>query len=262
MAENLEGEIFNNWKVIGDTGERNSNRGQVVLARHIETGKVKKISAKNLKHGDSKGLLEGPERKSILSERAIRNFSYQYKEGTNTTIVGEKNKLNKTGYAGVSYDKSKKRWYSQIALENGKNIGLGRFVDFKEAVITRNKKEIELRGELYSKIGKPIQKINKDKVLVNDYVLKKQKEIDKSLLERNKETKNIKMAINSRNTSGYKGVSYHKKNKKWQASITVNYKRIYLGYFTNKQEAIEARLAAEKKYFKPILDKYEKENKS
>lgn len=47
------------------------------------------------------------------------------------------------------------------------------------------------------------------------------------------------------NTSGYRGVSWHKKNKKWQAKIKSNGKVIYLGEFTVIEDAAEAyRVAA------------------
>lgn len=39
------------------------------------------------------------------------------------------------------------------------------------------------------------------------------------------------------NSSGYKGVSLNKKYKKWEAYITNNYKRVFLGYFDTKKEA-------------------------
>lgn len=42
------------------------------------------------------------------------------------------------------------------------------------------------------------------------------------------------------NTSGYKGVSYHKRDKKYQAYILVNYKRKNLGYFDTPEEASDA----------------------
>jgi hypothetical protein len=46
--------------------------------------------------------------------------------------------------------------------------------------------------------------------------------------------------IRTNNTSGYKGVSYHKGDEKYQARITVNRKRINLGYF---KTAVEAGIA-------------------
>lgn len=53
----------------------------------------------------------------------------------------------------------------------------------------------------------------------------------------------------SRNTSGHPGVVWHKQNSKWQATIMHNYKRRYLGCFTNIEEAISARKAGEKLYW-------------
>ena len=56
------------------------------------------------------------------------------------------------------------------------------------------------------------------------------------------------LPLSSNNTSGVTGVSWNKAAGKWKAQIHVNGKRIYLGYFTNKKEAIKARKKAEKKY--------------
>ena len=41
----------------------------------------------------------------------------------------------------------------------------------------------------------------------------------------------------SSNTSGYKGVTWHSKDKKWQAQIQVNKKNIYLGQYATPQDA-------------------------
>ena len=54
----------------------------------------------------------------------------------------------------------------------------------------------------------------------------------------------------SNNTSGCIGVTWHKRSNKWMARITLNSQDIYLGLFNDKQDAINARLEAEKKYFK------------
>lgn len=58
--------------------------------------------------------------------------------------------------------------------------------------------------------------------------------------------RNLNLAKN--NTSGVTGVWYHKLSDGWYATIKVNYKKINLGYFKNKEDAIAARKAAEVKY--------------
>ena len=56
--------------------------------------------------------------------------------------------------------------------------------------------------------------------------------------------------INKNNNSGVTGVYYDPEAKKWIARITTNNKRIHLGIFDNKDDAIEARKHGEKKYHK------------
>lgn len=51
------------------------------------------------------------------------------------------------------------------------------------------------------------------------------------------------------NTSGHKGACWDKKCKKWAAPIMVDGRNIYLGLFSDIQDAIAAREAAEIKYF-------------
>lgn len=60
--------------------------------------------------------------------------------------------------------------------------------------------------------------------------------------------RNRKLGKNS--TSGAKGVVWYKRDKKYQASIKVDGKHIYLGYFTKKEDAINAYNEASLKYFK------------
>lgn len=56
-------------------------------------------------------------------------------------------------------------------------------------------------------------------------------------------------AQNSMNRNGVAGITFDKLSNKWNAYIGMNYKRINLGYFKVKQDAIEARKKAEKEYF-------------
>ncbi len=53
----------------------------------------------------------------------------------------------------------------------------------------------------------------------------------------------------SHNTSGHTGVYWNKQNSKWRALIMHNRKLIHLGYFTDIEDAIAARKAAEKLYW-------------
>ena len=42
------------------------------------------------------------------------------------------------------------------------------------------------------------------------------------------------------NSSGYRGVSFHKKDKRWRARISVNGKNIHIGNFKTKEDAAKA----------------------
>lgn len=56
-------------------------------------------------------------------------------------------------------------------------------------------------------------------------------------------------APSKNNTSGKTGISWVESRMKWEAYIWMNGKKIHLGYYTDKQEAITERKKAEKKYF-------------
>jgi hypothetical protein len=51
------------------------------------------------------------------------------------------------------------------------------------------------------------------------------------------------------NTSGYKGVSWSKSNKKWGATIWLENKKKFLGYFENAADASHSYNEAASKYF-------------
>jgi hypothetical protein len=55
--------------------------------------------------------------------------------------------------------------------------------------------------------------------------------------------------ISKRNTSGYKGVSWHKRDRKWQAQIYRDGKACSLGYFDDPEEAHEAYMDAAREYW-------------
>lgn len=52
----------------------------------------------------------------------------------------------------------------------------------------------------------------------------------------------------STNSSGVKGVIWHSSAEKWQASITIQGEKLYLGIYSNFEDAVKARKNAEVKY--------------
>jgi hypothetical protein len=60
---------------------------------------------------------------------------------------------------------------------------------------------------------------------------------------------NQNQCLSKRNTSGTTGVIFHKQTGKWKAQIVINKEYIYLGLYSNLQDAINARKNAELKYF-------------
>ena len=83
-----------------------------------------------------------------------------------------------------------------------------------------------------------IDHINGDKL---DNRIKNLRDVDQK-----ENTKNRRKSKN--NTSGFVGVFLDKDSGKWRARLSVDYKVIYLGSFTDKSDAITARKNANIKY--------------
>ena len=67
---------------------------------------------------------------------------------------------------------------------------------------------------------------------------------------------NTKIRVN--NTSGTKGISYHKRDKVWAAFISYNNQKLHLGNFKTKEEAIEARTNKANELFKEFTPLHQK----
>lgn len=64
-----------------------------------------------------------------------------------------------------------------------------------------------------------------------------------------KQQNGMNASLSKNNTSGVTGVTWHKRDERWQARIKVDYKYIHLGYFDSFEDAVRARKQAEEKYF-------------
>lgn len=67
-----------------------------------------------------------------------------------------------------------------------------------------------------------------------------------------------KQTANKNSKSHVRGVHYSKEKRKWIATLTFQKKLVLNKSFNNIEKAIKARKEAEEKYFKPILEKYNK----
>lgn len=69
-----------------------------------------------------------------------------------------------------------------------------------------------------------------------------------NLREANNSINGRNQRLSSRNTSGAAGVNWIATRNRWKAAIKVDGKTIHLGWFKDKERAIEARLAAEARF--------------
>lgn len=92
---------------------------------------------------------------------------------------------------------------------------------------------------------------------VVDHINHKQwdnRKINLRICSSNNNAKNKSIQYN--NTSGYPGVTWHKKSCSWIARINKNKKRISLGSFDTFEEAVKVRKEAEIKYYGEYRNKY------
>ena len=68
----------------------------------------------------------------------------------------------------------------------------------------------------------------------------------------------MNVRVQKNNTSGTKGVTWHKQMKKWCAEIRHNKKKIHIGYYDNIEDAIEARKDKAKQLFGEYMNNCEK----
>lgn len=131
----------------------------------------------------------------------------------NNAIRRKSFKNSSSKYKGVPWDKRSDKWVASTRV-GGKRKHLGYFSDEDEAAVFYNKAALEYFGEdAYQNV---IGEDNRTEF----------KEIEKTNQRR------------SRNKTGYKGVAFS--GRKFIASITQNYKFIYLGNFDTSEEAAKA----------------------
>lgn len=97
----------------------------------------------------------------------------------------------------------------------------------------------------------------------NLFEINKRKTYKKTFVESTNVSKIAYNKLQKNNTSGCKGVSWHKDKSKWYARIMFQGKSYSLGYYTDIEQAISARKTAEKElhadFWKWYADNFPKE---
>lgn len=71
------------------------------------------------------------------------------------------------------------------------------------------------------------------------------------------------MSLMSRSSSGQIGVTFDKKSGKWYSKITVEYRQMSLGFYSNFEDAVAARKSAEQLYgFGEYMESFKAEHMS
>jgi group I intron endonuclease len=170
------------------------------------------------------------------------------------------NRINKCGFTGVYWVEKRKKWTARISI-NGKKRFLGMFstpekasVAYQKAVaVLKSGKKLPMKnrntsgyvGVYWHKITKKWAseiRINNKKIYLGLFTSRKKASAAyQNALRLIKSGKMPKTKqLSARNTSGFKGVSWDKKAKKWEAQIMINRRTIFLGLFNTPEEASKA----------------------
>lgn len=173
------------YRFDGDGG--NGNKRPVAMHRQILSETRRNI---DVDHEDRNGL---------NNQRSNLRLSTRSQNNANAAIP----KDNKSGYKGVSFDKTRNLWKAGLASKN-----LGRFETKEDAARAYNKAAFDQFGKFarLNNVEPKFPAIEKPKT-------------------------------GRRNTSGYIGVSKDKKSAKWVSEITVNGDRLRLGRFNCPKDA-------------------------
>ncbi len=218
----LTGQQFNRLKVIERTKNNKSNQIQWLCECNCKDKTKVIVTGNNLKSGNTQSC--GCLNKELVSERSKKFNTYDL-----------------SGKYGIGYTIKKEPYYFDLEDFNKiKNYCWYKdndgYIVYKvlhhnavqmHRLVTNCPDDMEV-DHIYH-----INHDNRKSEL--RIVTKSQNQMNKVLL--------------SNNTSGVKGVYWNKEKEKWHAQITVNNKRINLGYFNILQDAADVRKQAEIEYF-------------
>lgn len=149
-------------------------------------------------------------------------------------------------YAIVTNDKGEEFWIDKEDVPKIQSFYW--YYNDQGYVVARNgKKNIRLHRFLMNVLDKPDMDVNHKQHPPRKEQKKDNRKQNLEVVSRS--INNMNCALSTNNKSGVTGVCWDNTRKKWRSYITINKKRIDLGFFENKKDAIQARKKGEIKYF-------------
>ena len=223
----LTGQTFGRWKVIERVypyGKDNVAWWKCVCSCGKHTVQI--IRSQTLRSGKSKscGCID-EEKYEKVNRYVLKDGYYEvYNKNGDFFLIDEED-----------YERVKQyRWSISIHKDGSKRV----------SAMPKDRKQLGHMSLLYHFI------LNEDNDCLIDHINRNPLDNRKSNLRKCTHVQNGQnSSLRVDNKSGVKGVWYDKVNNKWASEIKVNYRKIFLGRFIEKEDAIIARLKAEKEYF-------------
>lgn len=230
----LTGQRFGRLTVIKDSGERGKD-GSIMYLCKCDCGNTKNVRTSNLTSGKTKSC--GCLQRELVSEQKTKLIS-------SGTVFGELTVIKRIGTTN---------WKG-----NRNALYLCKCSCGEETEVARNNL---IKGNTTScghKRNELIKKMNsKENMRKKMATLKRTDNVENTKLS----GISLKRKKAEGKTSKKIGVSFDKVRKLWVAQMIFQKKTVLHSYHKTEQDAIAARLEAEEKYFKPMLDKYKKKTR-
>lgn len=238
MGEDLTGKVFGRWTVLGKDKDR--KRGHWYCKCSCGDTDVRSVSGSRLRDGDSKSCgCYAKERISEANSGLQKPNEYYIEE--DIVYMKSNNSDNYFYFNKKHLDVVRKyAWHEEsvgyvVSMTSGKTVQLHNLLFYGT--------------ENYKKRGKVD---HADRNNLNN--------LDENLRQATKSQQQANRGRFINNTSGFTGVYWKKQHNKWQASLTYKGKYMHLGFYDDKDEAVKARLKAEKEHlgeFSPQQHLYE-----
>lgn len=210
------GNHLSQWLCLCDCGNE-----LVVCGNRLTTGNVKSCGCLRLEHNHELGK-------------------------HNSILFKQHNTYDLSGEYGIGYTNKGEEFY--FDLEDYDKIKDICWLINKDGYVVGADRRFSLKKNM--RMHRVVMGVSDPKIFIDHIETKNKNDNRKQNLRiATPQQNNFNRSVSKNNTSGVTGVTWSKSNSKWHAHIKINNKTINLGYYINKNDAIEARKQGEIEYF-------------